>query len=68
MNPMREIKIEKITINIGTGEAGEKLERAKKLLEKLKIEFCKVRSALLFTFLTDHKKINKLMWSMKEYI
>lgn len=35
MNPMREIKIEKITINIGCGEAGEKLEKARKLLEKL---------------------------------
>src|SRR3990167_7332483 len=35
MNTMREIKIEKITINIGVGEAGEKLDRAKKLLERL---------------------------------
>ncbi|MCK4336034.1 MAG: 50S ribosomal protein L5 [Candidatus Aenigmarchaeota archaeon] len=35
MNPMREIKLEKVTINIGAGEAGPKLEMAKKLLEKL---------------------------------
>lgn len=35
MNPMREIRIEKVTINIGCGEAGEKLDRAKKLLESL---------------------------------
>ena len=35
MNPMREIRIEKITINIGAGEAGEKLDRAKILLERL---------------------------------
>ena len=35
MNPMREIRVEKVTINIGAGEAGEKLEKAKKLLEKL---------------------------------
>ncbi len=35
MNPMREIRIEKVTLNIGCGEAGEKLERARKLLEKL---------------------------------
>jgi len=35
MNPMRNIRIEKITINIGVGEAGEKLDKAKKLLEKL---------------------------------
>lgn len=32
---MREIRIEKVTINIGVGEAGEKLEKAKKLLERL---------------------------------
>ena len=35
MNKMREIRIAKITLNIGTGEPGEKLERAKKLLNKL---------------------------------
>ncbi|MEM5872275.1 MAG: 50S ribosomal protein L5 [Candidatus Aenigmatarchaeota archaeon] len=35
MNPMRNIRIEKITINIGCGESGEKLERAKKMLENL---------------------------------
>jgi large subunit ribosomal protein L5 len=32
---MREIRLEKVTINIGAGEAGPKLEMAKKLLEKL---------------------------------
>jgi len=35
MNPMREIRLEKITINIGAGEAGPKLEMAKRLIEKL---------------------------------
>jgi large subunit ribosomal protein L5 len=35
MNPMREIRLEKVTINIGAGEAGAKLETAKKLVEKL---------------------------------
>ena len=35
MNPMKKIRIEKITINIGCGEAGEKLEKAKTLLENL---------------------------------
>ena len=34
-NPNRAIKIAKITINIGCGESGEKLERAKKMLEHL---------------------------------
>jgi len=32
---MRNIQIEKITLNIGCGEAGDKLEKAKKLLEIL---------------------------------
>ena len=35
MNPMRNIKIEKVTINIGCGNAGDRLEKAKMLLEKL---------------------------------
>lgn len=34
-NPMREIRIEKVVVNIGCGEAGEKLDKAKKLLEGL---------------------------------
>ncbi|NPA22395.1 MAG: 50S ribosomal protein L5 [Candidatus Micrarchaeota archaeon] len=35
MNPMREIKIEKVTLNIGVGQPGERLENAKKLLERI---------------------------------
>ena len=31
-NPMRTLKIEKITLNIGTGMPGDKLEKALKLL------------------------------------
>lgn len=34
-NVMKEIKIEKVTLNIGAGESGEKLEKAKKLLGSL---------------------------------
>lgn len=34
-HPMRRIKIEKVTLNIGTGMPGEKLEKALKLLEKI---------------------------------
>ena len=34
-NPMRMIKIEKITLNIGTGMPGDKLEKALKLLQKI---------------------------------
>ncbi len=32
---MREIKIEKITVNIGTGEPGDKLEKAFKLMKSI---------------------------------
>jgi len=35
MNPMRQIKVEKITLNIGTGGPGENLDRAQRLLQKL---------------------------------
>lgn len=34
-NPMREIVIDKVVINIGVGEAGEKLRRAEKVIELL---------------------------------
>ncbi len=33
MNKMKEIRIEKLTLNIGTGKPGPELEKAKKLLE-----------------------------------
>lgn len=32
---MKEIRIDKVTLNIGIGEAGDKLEKAKKLLGKI---------------------------------
>jgi large subunit ribosomal protein L5 len=34
-NPMREIIIEKVTLNIGVGQGGEQLENAKTLLKRL---------------------------------
>jgi len=34
-NPMRKLRIEKVTVNIGVGEPGENLEKARKLVEKL---------------------------------
>jgi large subunit ribosomal protein L5 len=34
-NPMREIVIDKVTVNMGVGEPGEGLENAKKLMETL---------------------------------
>jgi large subunit ribosomal protein L5 len=35
MNPMKNIRLEKVTVNMGAGESGPKLEKAKKLLENL---------------------------------
>jgi large subunit ribosomal protein L5 len=35
MNPMREIRIEKVTLNIGVGEGGDKLVKAEKVLEEI---------------------------------
>ena len=35
MNPMKKVRLEKVTLNIGTTTDKEKLERALKLLEKL---------------------------------
>ena len=35
MNKMKEIRVEKVTLNIGVGEAGEKLKKAMKLLANL---------------------------------
>ncbi len=32
---MKKIRLEKVTLNIGAGESGQKLEKAKKLMEKL---------------------------------
>ena len=35
MNPMNEVQVEKVTVNIGVGEAGENLSRAITLLEEM---------------------------------
>jgi len=50
-NPMREIRIEKVTLNIGCGSDREKLERAQKLMEKLtgrKVVITKTRKRTTF--------------------
>jgi large subunit ribosomal protein L5 len=39
-NPMRQVRLEKITLNIGAGEAGPNLEKGKVLLKK--ISGCKI--------------------------
>lgn len=33
MNAMRDLKVEKVTVNIGVGEAGERLVKAKKVVQ-----------------------------------
>jgi large subunit ribosomal protein L5 len=35
MNRMREIRLEKLTLNMGTGESGPKVEKSKIILEKI---------------------------------
>ncbi len=35
MNPMKDVKIEKVTLNVGIGQAGQELENGKRLLEML---------------------------------
>lgn len=34
-NPMKEIVVEKVTLNVGVGESGQKLENAKTLLNRI---------------------------------
>lgn len=35
MKPMREVKIEKVTLNIGVGEGGDKLAKAERVLKSI---------------------------------
>ena len=51
MNPMREIRLEKVTLNMGAGEAGPKLEKCKKIMELLtgkKVVITKTRKRTTF--------------------
>lgn len=51
MNPMRNIRIEKVTVNIGTGEPGDTLKKAHQLLQTLtgkKAVFTKTRKRTTF--------------------
>jgi large subunit ribosomal protein L5 len=35
MNPMREVLLDKVVLNLGVGEGGERLEKAEKVLEQV---------------------------------
>ena len=51
VNKMREIKVEKVTLNMSTGEPGPELEKAKKLLEIIsgsKVIYTKTRKRNTF--------------------
>ncbi len=46
MNPMLNISIDKVTLNMGAGGPGEKLEKSKKLLERVSGEKSVITKAL----------------------
>ncbi len=35
INPMKQIKIEKVTVNMGVGQSGDEMKRAQKIMEKI---------------------------------
>jgi len=35
MNPMKEVRLEKVTVNMGAGDSGPKLEKSKKIMEAI---------------------------------
>jgi large subunit ribosomal protein L5 len=44
-NVMRQPRIEKVTVNIGVGEAGDRLMKAQKVLEMVAEQKCKITTA-----------------------
>lgn len=57
MNPMREIRLEKVTLNIGAGESGPKLDKSKKMLEKItKRKICITKTRTRTTFNMPKKR------------
>ena len=63
MNPMKDIRIEKLTLNCGVGEAGDKLDKAMRLLEQITgkkpVKTTTMRRKLLARHQNFHKRKEK---------